>query len=148
MPYYQRINNWIHDNTSWKTFKHSCGAVESLIESFIESGYKVQLHEIATRLIQDTQASLWPAFAPEIRGLQRRHQHRDMPGADLFFVHDVFQLAQYLEAQRQPRIDPRARLPDHARAQHQAMARDLGIGGRFLENGQEVSAEAHLGLRS
>jgi NADH-quinone oxidoreductase subunit N len=26
----------------------------------------VQLHEIATRVIQDTQASLWPAFAPEV----------------------------------------------------------------------------------
>jgi NADH-quinone oxidoreductase subunit N len=26
----------------------------------------VELHEIATRLIQDTQASAWPAFAPEI----------------------------------------------------------------------------------
>lgn len=26
----------------------------------------MQLHEIATRLIQDTQASVWPAFAPEI----------------------------------------------------------------------------------
>ncbi len=41
MPYYQRINNWIHDNTSWKTFKHSCGAVESLIESFIDSGFDI-----------------------------------------------------------------------------------------------------------
>ena len=26
----------------------------------------MHLHEIATKLIQDTHASLWPAFAPEI----------------------------------------------------------------------------------
>jgi len=41
LPYYQRLNNWIHDNTSWKTFKHSCGAVAPLIESIIESGFDI-----------------------------------------------------------------------------------------------------------
>ena len=24
-PYYKQVNDWIHRNTSWKTFKHSCG---------------------------------------------------------------------------------------------------------------------------
>ena len=32
MPYYQRINRWIHEHTPWKTFKHSCGAVETFID--------------------------------------------------------------------------------------------------------------------
>jgi len=41
MPYYKRINDWIHKNTSWKTFKHSCGAVETLIPSMIESGFDI-----------------------------------------------------------------------------------------------------------
>ena len=41
MPYYKRMNDWIHQNTSWKTFKHSCGAVEPLIDSFIESGFDI-----------------------------------------------------------------------------------------------------------
>ena len=41
MPYYKRVNDWIHQNTTWKTFKHSCGAVESLIESFIDSGFDI-----------------------------------------------------------------------------------------------------------
>jgi len=40
-PYYKRINDWIHANTSWKTFKHSCGSVISLIPSFIESGFDI-----------------------------------------------------------------------------------------------------------
>ncbi|NOY61511.1 MAG: methyltransferase [Calditrichaeota bacterium] len=41
MPYYKRINNWIHANTNWKTFKHSCGAVEAFINDFIESGFDI-----------------------------------------------------------------------------------------------------------
>lgn len=41
MPYYKKVNNWIHENTNWKTFKHCCGAVESFMELFIEAGFDV-----------------------------------------------------------------------------------------------------------
>lgn len=41
MPYYKQINNWIHTNTTWKTFKHSCGAVEPLINLFSEAGFDI-----------------------------------------------------------------------------------------------------------
>lgn len=41
MPYYKRINNWIHQNTSWKTFKHCCGAIESFMPKFIEAGFDI-----------------------------------------------------------------------------------------------------------
>jgi uroporphyrinogen-III decarboxylase len=41
MPYYKRVNAWVHENTPWKTFKHSCGAVETLIPAFIESGFDI-----------------------------------------------------------------------------------------------------------
>ena len=40
-PYYRKINNWIHQHTPWKTFKHSCGAVEPFMESFIASGFDI-----------------------------------------------------------------------------------------------------------
>ncbi|MBN2355116.1 methyltransferase [candidate division KSB1 bacterium] len=40
-PYYRRINRWIHDHTTWKTFKHSCGAVEKFIPQFIECGFDI-----------------------------------------------------------------------------------------------------------
>ena len=40
-PYYKRINKWVHKNTPWKTFKHSCGAVEAFIPHFIESGFDI-----------------------------------------------------------------------------------------------------------
>lgn len=41
MPYYRSLNDWIHEHTHWKTFKHSCGAVEPLIESFIDCGFDI-----------------------------------------------------------------------------------------------------------
>jgi uroporphyrinogen-III decarboxylase len=41
MPYYKQINGWIHKNTPWKTFKHSCGAVEKFVPSFLESGFDI-----------------------------------------------------------------------------------------------------------
>lgn len=41
MPYYKKVNNWIHENTSWKTFKHSCGAIEPFIPLLIESGFDI-----------------------------------------------------------------------------------------------------------
>jgi uroporphyrinogen-III decarboxylase len=35
------VNSWIHQNTTWKTFKHSCGAVEPFIPHFIDSGFDI-----------------------------------------------------------------------------------------------------------
>ena len=40
-PRYRAINDWIHKNTSWKTFKHSCGAIESFLPNIIESGFDI-----------------------------------------------------------------------------------------------------------
>lgn len=41
LPYYKKMNDWIHQNTGWKTFKHSCGAIETLMDLFIESGFDI-----------------------------------------------------------------------------------------------------------
>jgi uroporphyrinogen-III decarboxylase len=40
-PYYKRVNDWIHANTTWNTFKHSCGSVARFIPSFIEAGFDI-----------------------------------------------------------------------------------------------------------
>lgn len=40
-PYYKKINDWIHNHTGWKTFKHSCGSVEPFIQAFIDSGFDI-----------------------------------------------------------------------------------------------------------
>ena len=41
LPYYRKVNDWIHLNTNWKTFKHSCGAVEPLMKHFIDAGFDI-----------------------------------------------------------------------------------------------------------
>jgi hypothetical protein len=41
LPYYKKVNDWIHQHTSWKTFKHSCGAIVSLLDLLIESGFDI-----------------------------------------------------------------------------------------------------------
>lgn len=40
-PYYRQVNGWIHEHTTWKTFKHSCGSVERFMPSFIECGFDI-----------------------------------------------------------------------------------------------------------
>lgn len=40
-PYYRKMNDWIHQNTNWKTFKHCCGSIEPLIATFIDMGFDI-----------------------------------------------------------------------------------------------------------
>lgn len=40
-PYYKRVNDWIHENTPWKTFIHSCGAILPIIPDIIEAGFDI-----------------------------------------------------------------------------------------------------------
>lgn len=40
-PYYKAVNQWIHDNTSWKTFKHSCGSIYQLMPDLIDAGFDI-----------------------------------------------------------------------------------------------------------
>lgn len=41
LPWFKKMNDWIHENTTWKTFKHSCGAVEPFLENFIKAGFDI-----------------------------------------------------------------------------------------------------------
>jgi hypothetical protein len=40
-PFHKAVNDWIHANTGWKTFIHSCGSVVALIPEFIEAGFDI-----------------------------------------------------------------------------------------------------------
>lgn len=40
-PYYRQINGWIHRHTTWKTFKHSCGAIDPLLPGLIASDFDI-----------------------------------------------------------------------------------------------------------
>ncbi|MDU1892602.1 MAG: uroporphyrinogen decarboxylase family protein [Dysgonomonas sp.] len=41
LPHYKRMNDWIHQNTTWKVFKHCCGAIVPLIPSLIDAGFDI-----------------------------------------------------------------------------------------------------------
>lgn len=40
-PYYQRINDWVHKNTPWKTFFHCCGSIVNYLDDFVEMGVDI-----------------------------------------------------------------------------------------------------------
>jgi len=41
LPHYKVLTHWIHAHTSWKVFKHSCGAVFKFLPDFIEAGIDI-----------------------------------------------------------------------------------------------------------
>lgn len=40
-PFYRRINDWVHKNTHWKTFFHTCGSIYSILPDIIEMGVDI-----------------------------------------------------------------------------------------------------------
>jgi len=41
LPWYRTVNDWVHRNTRWRTFKHSCGAVAKFVPAFLEAGFDI-----------------------------------------------------------------------------------------------------------
>jgi hypothetical protein len=41
LPHYRQLNDWVHRHTSWKTMKHSCGAIDPLLPSLIRAGFDI-----------------------------------------------------------------------------------------------------------
>ncbi len=39
LPYYKKMNGWIHEHTEWKTLKHCCGGIFPILPLLIESGF-------------------------------------------------------------------------------------------------------------
>jgi len=40
-PFHQRVNDWVHRHTAWKTFIHSCGSVAALLDDLIGAGFDI-----------------------------------------------------------------------------------------------------------
>ena len=102
---------------------------------------------LAVADLQQLRAEFRPAtgFLPEFTRLDGRHQQFDRAGAIHFLAHDALDLAQHAQAQRTPGVQAGGQPADHAGAQHQAMAGDLGVGRDLLDGGQVELAEAHAG---
>jgi hypothetical protein len=38
-PFHRKVNDWIHENTSWKTFMHCCGSISRLLDDIVDAGF-------------------------------------------------------------------------------------------------------------
>lgn len=41
LPFHKRVNDWMHKNTTWKSFIHSCGSVRVFLDDFVEAGFDI-----------------------------------------------------------------------------------------------------------
>lgn len=41
LPFLKEQNDWVHRNTSWKTFQHSCGCLENILPLLVETGIDI-----------------------------------------------------------------------------------------------------------
>jgi len=64
-PHYRRLCDWVHKNTHWKTFLHSCGSVYHLIPHFIEAGVDI-LNPVQTSAVNMDPVRLKKEFGGKI----------------------------------------------------------------------------------
>ena len=94
---------------------------------------------------QQLGAVLLPAtrFLPQLGRLHGRHQQFQCASLVHFFTNDVFNLAQYAQAERHPGVDAGSGALDVAGAQHHFLADDLGVCRGFLQSGEKELRSAH-----
>ena len=63
-PHYRKLCDWIHKNTSWKTFFHCCGSINNLIPHFIDAGIDI------LNPVQTSAANMDPARLKQEYGKQ------------------------------------------------------------------------------
>lgn len=40
-PFHKKLNDWVHHNTNWKTFYHTCGSIVNLLDDMVEAGIDI-----------------------------------------------------------------------------------------------------------
>ncbi len=40
-PFHRAINQWVHKNTTWKSYIHSCGSIMALLNDFLDAGFDI-----------------------------------------------------------------------------------------------------------
>jgi hypothetical protein len=65
LPFHREVNAWIHRNTTWKSFIHSCGSVIALLPDFIEAGFDI-LNPVQTSAAGMEPATLKSRFGDRI----------------------------------------------------------------------------------
>ena len=62
MPLHKRMNDWVHANTRWKTFFHTCGSIVAYLDDFAEAGVDI------LNPVQISAAGMAPEFLKEKYG--------------------------------------------------------------------------------
>ena len=65
MPFHKILNDWVHQNTTWKIFIHCCGSIVPLISDFISAGFDI-LNPVQTSAAGMDPQSLKDRFGSEI----------------------------------------------------------------------------------
>jgi hypothetical protein len=60
-PFNKAVNDWVHKNTTWKTFTHCCGSVRALLPDFVEAGFDI-LNPVQTSAANMVPAELKKTF--------------------------------------------------------------------------------------
>ena len=64
-PHYKKLCDWIHANTQWKVFLHSCGSIYNLIPHFVEAGIDI-LNPVQTSAANMDPARLKKEFGDKL----------------------------------------------------------------------------------
>jgi len=64
-PFHKIINTWVHENTGWKTFIHSCGSIFKLLPDIIAAGFDV-LNPVQTSAAEMEAEGLAERFGDQV----------------------------------------------------------------------------------
>lgn len=105
-PFQKQLNDWIHKNTPWKCFIHSCGSIINLMPDLIEAGFDI------FNPVQTSAARMDP------------HTLKERFGDQVIFWGGGVDTQQVLPFGT----------PDEVRSQVRDRMRVLGVGGGFVFN--------------
>ena len=64
-PVHVRVNDWIHTNTTWKSFIHSCGSIWRLLDDIVDAGFDV-LNPVQTSAADMDPVALKAAYGDRV----------------------------------------------------------------------------------
>ena len=64
-PFHIQVNDWVHANTRWKTFIHSCGSIWKLLDDIVDAGFDA-LNPVQTSAVDMDPAALKERYGDRI----------------------------------------------------------------------------------
>jgi hypothetical protein len=64
LPYLKQQNEWVHRNTTWKTWQHTCGSITQILPMLVESGLDI------LNPVQTSAEGMEPAWLKQTFGTQ------------------------------------------------------------------------------